>query len=93
MYKSNIASGEDIWRLAARVKRSDPKAFKTLFELYHQNIFNFIYLKLREVEAAEDCRSGNVRKTAGKPHASRTGSIPADFFIHDCHFYLPVVLK
>ena len=54
MYKSNVASGDEIRRLAGRVKRSDPKAFKALFELYHQSIFNFTYLKLREVEEAED---------------------------------------
>ncbi|MCG8608600.1 RNA polymerase sigma-70 factor [bacterium] len=40
--------------LAVRIKRSDPEAFRALFDLYQQSIYNFIYLKLRDSAAAED---------------------------------------
>jgi RNA polymerase sigma-70 factor (ECF subfamily) len=43
-----------IRNLAVRIKRSDPEAFRALFDLYQQSIYNFIYLKLKDTAAAED---------------------------------------
>ncbi len=45
---------EEIKSLARRIKRSDCHAFKTLFEWYQQAIFNFLYYKLGNIQAAED---------------------------------------
>ncbi len=40
--------------LINRIRLSDSAAFKELFDLYHQDIFNFLYYKIGSVEAAED---------------------------------------
>ncbi len=45
---------EELKKLARKIKVSDASAFKTIFELYHEGIFNFAHYKLGNVEAAED---------------------------------------
>ena len=40
--------------LIKRIRLSDAAAFKELFDLYHQDVFNFLYYKTGNVEAAED---------------------------------------
>lgn len=40
--------------LVERIKRSDTEAFRELFEIYQRDIFNFLHLKLGNIEAAED---------------------------------------
>src|SRR3990172_351927 len=40
--------------LVNRVKCSDTVAFKELFELYEEDVFNFLFYKLGEIAAAED---------------------------------------
>ena len=45
---------EELNELARKIKVSNAEAFKSVFELYHEGIFNFIHYKLGNVEAAED---------------------------------------
>lgn len=40
--------------LVRRIRLSDAAAFQELFDLYHQDVFNFLYYKIGSVEAAED---------------------------------------
>jgi RNA polymerase sigma-70 factor (ECF subfamily) len=45
---------EEVKQLARQIKLSDAAAFKTVFELYQEGIFNFAHYKLGNVDAAED---------------------------------------
>ncbi len=45
---------DELKQLARRIKLSSADAFKTVFELYQEGIFNFVHYKLGNIEAAED---------------------------------------
>ena len=49
-----MIAAPEITRLTERIRQSDAVAFKALFDSHHESIFNFLYFKLKEVEAAED---------------------------------------
>ena len=45
---------EDLQQFVVRIKRSDPAAFKIVFDQCHKSIFNFIIFKVRDEQLAED---------------------------------------
>ncbi|MFQ5753522.1 MAG: RNA polymerase sigma-70 factor [bacterium] len=49
-----MLNSEEMKLLTRRVKHSDGHAFKALFECYQQAVYNFLYYKFSNIEAAED---------------------------------------
>ena len=50
----SINQKENYKNLIRRLRSSDAQAFEQLFKQYHQAIFNFLFYKLGDSQAAED---------------------------------------
>ncbi|MGH7452525.1 MAG: RNA polymerase sigma factor [bacterium] len=64
---------EELNELARKIKASNAEAFKIVFELYHEGIFNFIHYKLGNLEAAEDIVQDVFIKLWENRHQTKEG--------------------
>lgn len=49
-----VLSSDAEYELVARCQAGDPQAFESLFSLYHEDVFRFAYLVVRDASLAQD---------------------------------------